>query len=97
MTLFEYLAIAYSLVLSFAVLRTASGLPHALASGRRHWVRAAWTFIILAVCLFVFWAFWSYREVEWTLWRFALVLGNPILVFVSASIIVPPEPAAVHS
>lgn len=36
-------------------------MPHALASGRRCWVHAAWTCIILAVCLFVFWAFWSYR------------------------------------
>jgi hypothetical protein len=96
-TLFEYLAIAYSLVLSFAVLRAASGVPHALASGRRYWVHAAWTLLILAVCLTVFWAFWSYREVEWTLWRFVLVLCNPIVIFIAASIVVPPEPAEIRS
>jgi hypothetical protein len=32
-TLFEYLVIAYSLILSFAALRLIAGLPHALGVG----------------------------------------------------------------
>ena len=34
MTLFEYLAIAFSLVFSFAAVRLVGGLPAALARGR---------------------------------------------------------------
>jgi len=34
-TLFEYLAIAFSLVFSFAAVRLVGGLPYALEPGRR--------------------------------------------------------------
>jgi hypothetical protein len=96
-TLFEYLAIAYSLVISFAVLRAASGLPHALASGRRYWIHAAWLLTNLAGSLITFWLFWSFREVEWSLGRFVLALSNPTLIFVCASILVPDQPGRVQS
>jgi hypothetical protein len=96
-TLFEYLSIAYSLVISFAVLRAASGLPHALASGRRYWVHATWTLINLNACLLTFWDFWSYREIEWTLGGFLVVLANPTLLFILASILVPGDPAGIQS
>ena len=38
MTLFEYLAIAFSLVFSFIAARLVAGLPHALDSSRRYFV-----------------------------------------------------------
>lgn len=97
MTLFEYLAIAYSLVISFAVVRAASVLPHALSRDRIYWIHTFWVLANLAVCLLIFWNFWSYREVDWTLGRFSLVLAFPISVFIIASILSPDEPAEIES
>lgn len=97
MTLFEYTAIAYCLVLSFAVARSASVLPHALASGRRYWVHATWVFVNLGFCLVVFWNFWSFRDVEWTLGLLCLQLAVPTSVFVFSSILAPDEPSKVRS
>jgi len=43
MTHFEYLAIAYSLVLSLAAVRAVSVLPYLLDRERRYWVlHATW-------------------------------------------------------
>jgi len=97
LTLFEYLAIAYSLVISFAVVRSASVLPHALARERVYWIHTFWVLANLATCLLIFWNFWSYREVAWTLGRFSLVLALPTSVFIVASILSPDEPARVES
>ena len=97
MTLFEYLATGVSLILSFAVLRALSGVPHAVRAGRRYWVHATWLATTLASCLFHFWGFWSYSEAEWTLIRFSAVLSVPSLLYVYISLLVPPDPAAVTS
>ena len=97
MTQFEYLAIAYSLVISFAVVRAASVLPHVFESDRRYWVHTAWVLGNLVTSLLIFWNFWSYREVEWTLGRFALILTLPTALYVLASILSPDDPAQVES
>jgi hypothetical protein len=97
LTLFEYLAIAYSLVISFAVVRAASVLPHALSRERIYWIHTFWVLANLVTSLLVFWNFWSYREVSWTLGRFALVLALPTSVFIVASILSPDEPSSVES
>jgi hypothetical protein len=97
LTLFEYLAIAYSLVISFTVVRAASVLPHALSRDRIYWIHSFWVLSNLALCVLIFWNFWSYREVAWTLGRFSLVLALPTTVFIVASILSPDEPARVKS
>lgn len=97
LTLFEYLAAGFSLILSFALLRALSGVPHAVHSGRRYWVHVFWLLNALVNCLFTFWAFWSYREVEWTLIRFSATLAIPALLYVYNSLLVPPDPASVDS
>jgi hypothetical protein len=97
MTLFEYLAAGYTLILTFAVIRGLSGIPHVLRLPGRYWVHTTWLFVGLSFCLIAFWAFWSYREVDWTLLRFVGVLEVPALVFVFNSILVPTNPADVTS
>ncbi len=97
MTLFEYLAIAYSLIISFAVMRVAIVLPHALAPGRRYWVHATWILLNLVLSLAVFWNFWSFRDVTWTLGRFSLGLSVPTAVLIIASILAPEQAAQVKS
>ena len=97
MTLFEYLTVGYSLIVSFAVLRALSGLPYILRTTSRYWVHVAWVFLGLFGCLFVFWAFWRFREAEWTLPRYIIVLAVPALLYVHNSILVPSDPASVTS
>lgn len=97
MTLFEYLAAGYVLMLSFAVLRAMSGVPHAIRSPGRYWVHVSWVVTALALYLVAFWAFWPYREVQWTILRFMNALAIPALLYAYTSLLVPPDPAAVAS
>lgn len=97
MTLFEYLAAGHTLILTFAVVRNLAGFPHVLRAPGRYWVHTTWVFFGLAFCLVAFWAFWSYRDVEWTLVRFMGALEIPAVIYVYNSIVVPSDPAEVDS
>ena len=97
MTHFEYLTVGYSLIVSFAVLRALSGFPHLLRSSSRYWVHVSWVVFGLFGCVFIFWAFWRFREAEWTLRSYILVLAVPALLYVHNSILVPSDPASVTS
>jgi hypothetical protein len=97
LTHFEYLAIAYSLILSFAVMRAASVLPYVFERERQYWVHTVWVLGNLASSLLLFWNFWSYREITWSLGRFSLLLAMPTAIFVMASILAPDNPAQIQS
>ena len=97
MTQFEYIAIPYSMVLSFTVLRALSVLPYAVRDGRRYWIHTAWVFLTLMTTLGMFWNFWFYREIEWTLPLLALALANPAILFVFASLLAPTDASATES
>ena len=97
MTIFEYLAAGYVLMLSFAVLRAMSGLPHAVRPPGRYWVHVVWLVSALATCLMAFWAFWPYREIDWTISRFMNALAIPTLLYGYVSLLVPTDPSAVIS
>ena len=97
MTLFEYLAAGFVLILSFAVMRGMSGVPYALRPVARHWVHFAYVSIALANCLITFWVFWFTRDVEWTFFRFVIALLVPILFYVQVSLLVPQDPSTVSS
>jgi hypothetical protein len=96
-TLFEYLAIAYSLVLSFAAIRLVAGLPHAIDSSRRYWVHVAYVCGGIFAALALFWAHWSTREVAWTFPGFLVNLAGPGIVYFLSCTIIPDEPSAVRS
>jgi hypothetical protein len=97
MTLFEYLAAAYTLLLSFAVARLVFGLPSAIPQDRRYWVHlvfvAGFAFLLAAL----FWNFWSLRDVAWTFPRFLLILSAPVLALLMASTLIPGSPDNVES
>lgn len=97
MTLFEYLAAGYVLVLSFALLRAVSGVPYAVRSNYRYWVHVLYLSLALATCLVGFWGFWFYREVEWTFFRFTIALAVPVMNYVYISLLVPADPSTVAS
>ena len=97
MSLFEYLAIAYSLVFSSAAIRLVSGLPHAIRSGRRYHVHLLHVFLLLFALILVFWSFWSFRDVQWNLFRFLSLLAGPGLLYFLACTLVPDSPSSVTS
>ena len=51
----------------------------------------------LASALVGFWAFWFYREVEWTFVQFIVALAPTALLYTYITLLVPTDPAAVES
>ena len=97
MTLFEYLAAAYVLMLSLALVRGMSGVAHAIHPERRYWLHTTWLVFALSTCLVAFWAFWPYREVEWTIFRFMNSLAVPAVLYSFVALLVPSDPSTVIS
>ncbi len=97
MTLFEYNEIAFSMVQSFTVLRALSGIPHAIAHGRRYWIHLTWLCSAVATVLMMFWTFWFARDLEWNFILFAWVLLSPGALYVFVCLLVPEAPSTVTS
>ncbi|MCP5058931.1 MAG: hypothetical protein GY937_19690 [bacterium] len=97
MTLFEYLAAAHTLILTFALTRALSGVALAIRPLRRSPLHLSWLGFIISNCLFAFWAMWGYTDVEWTLVRFIGLLTVPALMYVFSSIVIPQNPSAIES
>ena len=89
MTLFEYLSVAVSIVLSLSAAQILVNLQAVFDPARRYWVHVLWVVIALFVHLLVWWGFWAYRVVDsWNLATFSLVLLNPGILFVATSTLV---------
>lgn len=88
MTLFEYLSVAVSIVLSLSAAQILSTLRVVMRADRRYWVHVFWVAFVLYSHLIIWWEFWAFREVSWTLGTFALVLVNPGLLFVASNTLV---------
>ena len=97
MSLFEYITAGYILLLSFAVLRALSGVPHAVRSRGRYWVYISWLYMALSSCIAAFLTFWAYREVEWTSFGIVAALAVPASLYAFNSVLVPPDPSTVRS
>jgi len=94
MTLFEYISIATTLILSFSLARTLTNIAPTFVSSHRYWVHSLWVLGLLVSHASVFWQLWLYQGVEaWTLLGFVLLLMGPILLLIGASLLVPVEPA----
>ncbi|HEY8122071.1 MAG TPA: hypothetical protein VII78_12195 [Myxococcota bacterium] len=97
MTLFEYLAVSFSVVLSLAVVRILGGISDVFARGRIYWVHALWVVHQLLFVTFDWWNIWSYRDVAWNYASFLAVIANPSLVYYQAAALVPASTAGVQS
>lgn len=97
MSLFEYLTISFSLVLSFAVIRIIAALPAILDATRRDWVHFAWTAYTLLAPSWMWWNMWAYHDVSWNYFSFLSILTGPSLFLVQVTALVPSNVAAVSS
>ena len=97
MTHFEYLAIAFSLVISFSAMRMLAGLPHVLAPANVYWIHGCFVISHLLVTAVSFWNMWNFRVADWSLPRFLLVLAIPGSLYYCACALVPERPDEVES
>ena len=89
MTLFEYLSVAVSIVVSLSAAQILVNLRAVFNPARRYWVHTLWVVIVLYIHLLLWWGFWAYRDIElWNLATFSLVLLNPGILFVASSTLV---------
>lgn len=92
MTLFEYISVATSLILSFSLARTLTNLAPIFASERRYWVHSVWVLGLLVYHATLFWQLWLYQGLEdWTLAEFVVLLVGPITLLIGVSLLVPTE------
>ena len=97
MTLFEYVAVAASLICSFSAVRLLGGAAPALRPEVRYWVHAVWVLMLMFLLSVQWWFFWSYRDVEWDYARFMLALSPLGLLYVQSTIVVPADTSEVKS
>ncbi len=89
MTLFEYLSVAISVILSLSAAQLFTNLRSVFDPSRRYWIHAVYVAQMLFLHLMNWWGFWGYRQLEsWNLGSFSLVLLAPALMFVCSSALV---------
>jgi hypothetical protein len=97
-TLFEYMSVAFSIVLSLGAASILQSVRRVFAPDRRYWVHGTWVLIILFTYAVSWWSLWSFNRVEsWTFLTFLLVLVQPGLLYLKASLLVGDEPATTAS
>ena len=98
MTLFEFITVSVSIVLSLGVVRLLDGAGPVLGAERRYWVHAGWVLVKLQQHFGAWWVMWSFRgETEWNYLRFLAQLVPPILLYLQATTLVTQTPRAVDS
>jgi len=97
MTLFEYLTVAVSIVLSLAVVRIFGGIRSAMDRASRYWIHFVWLFLILYACALFWWVLWGARGAAWNFPLFLYILIGPGLLYMQASALVPENPDGVAS
>ena len=98
MTLFEYLSVAISIVLSLSAAQLLGNLREVFDPERRYWVHALWVVQALWLHVVYWWSMWAYRDLgSWNLLSFAFVLLVPALLFMCSSALVPTYAKSVSS
>lgn len=91
MTLFEYISVAVSVVLSLSAAQLLSNIRSVLDPVRRDWVHGLWMIHLLVLHVILWWTGWTLRDVSWNLGSFTLALSGPALLFVTANALVPSD------
>lgn len=95
MTPFEYLAVLISIVLGLGVTELLAGvqrLAHARHRVRFHWLPLTWTGLVFVALVQWWWAAFGLRgRAEWNFFSFLLILLVPVLLYLAAALVLPPE------
>ena len=95
MTHFEYLSVAVSLILSFALVRLIDGLWPAIKHEGRYVTHYGWVAFKLYSSVLFWWSMWLYNENEWTIVTFVWMLIGPLLLYGKASLLAPRNAAEI--
>jgi hypothetical protein len=88
MTLFEYLSVAFSVVLSLSAAQILSNIRSVFDPARRDWVHGLWMVHVLILHVIVWWSGWALRDASWNLASFSLALSGPASLYVAANVLV---------
>lgn len=98
MTLFEYISVAVSIVLSFGVVRLLDGLRAAALPGRRYWPHFAWILTKLLNHALYWWGLWFAGDAaSWNFAAFLWVLLFPGMLYLQSTALVTTSPGDVPS
>ena len=92
MTLFEYLAVAFSIVLGFSLTHLLGSVRAIFDPGRRYSVHIGFFFFLLLLHPQLWWAFWDlHDDAPWNLFTFLFTLAGPGLLYLMSTSAVPVE------
>jgi len=98
LTLFEYISVAFSIVLSLGVASLLGSIRRIFSAYRRYWIHYTWFLIVLFAHAVGWWSLWSFSNYEsWSLPAFLLVLLQPGLLFLLALLLVGDSPVSTES
>ncbi len=90
MTLFEYLAVAFSIVLGFSVTHLLGSVRSVLDADRRYSIHIIFFFLLVLLHPQLWWALWDlHDDAPWNLLTFFYTLIGPSLLYLAATSIVP--------
>jgi hypothetical protein len=91
---FEFISIAFSIVLGLAIARLLEGLRDSFDPRRRYWIHAAWVFGKLVNALIIFWGWWTLRDAleGFNFAIFSLSLGPPAIIFLQVHTLLTAHP-----
>jgi hypothetical protein len=98
MTLFEYVTVAVSIVLSLGVVRLLDGVRFAASRERGYWVHLAWIATKLFNHALYWWGLWATRDaVAWNFASFIWVLAFPGILYLQSTALVTTTPGDISS
>ena len=90
MTIFEYIMVMVSLVLALALSHVMRHSADVFGGERRYGVHATWVVLLVFWILQGWWSFWDLRDgTEWTFATYLAMFPYPLLLFLTASVLVP--------
>ena len=91
MTQFEYISVAFSVVLALSVAQLLNNIRSVFDPACRYWVHGLWVVHLLVLHVNTWWTLWAFREVSWNLGSFSLGLANLGALYVAANALVPSD------
>jgi hypothetical protein len=98
MTLFEYITVAVSLVLSLGLVRLLEGGLSAFSRSRVYPIHALWVIVVFTQHFMYWWMLWGVRGVvDWNFPRFLFLALPAVVLYLQATVLVSSTPRAVSS
>ena len=92
MTLFEYLAVAFSIVLGFSFTHLLGSVRSVFDPERRYSVHIGFFFYLILLHPQLWWALWDlHDDASWNLFTFLFTLAGPGLLYLMTTSVVPIE------